>query len=78
MVGTGSIYNGKNCQFTLNLVEELLNANIPDDIGILGCYQAQYRCYSSGLMKMSKVYPQVLGKVEVHAHEVHAHEVDTH
>jgi hypothetical protein len=64
MVGTGSVYNDKNCQFTLNLVEELLNANIPGDIGILGCYQAQYRCYSSGLMKMSKVYPQVLGKVE--------------
>ena len=62
--GTGSVYNIKNCQFTLSLVEELLNADIPGDIGILGCYQAQYRCYSSGLMKMSKVYPQVLGKVE--------------
>jgi len=64
IVGTGSVYNIKNCQFTLNLVEELLNANIPGDIGILGCYQAQYRCYSLGLMKMSKVYPQVPGKVE--------------
>ena len=64
IVGTGSVYNNKNCQFTLNLVEDILNANIPGDIGILGCYQAQYRCYSSGLMKMSKVYPQVLGKVE--------------
>jgi len=64
IVGTGSVCNIKNCQFTLNLVEKLLNDNIPGDIGILGCYQAQYRCYSSGLMKMSKVYPQVLGKVE--------------
>lgn len=70
---TGSVYNNKSCQFGLNLLELLLNElrevqdedGMPCNIAILTGYQAQYRCYQSGIQKMSKAYPQVLEIVDV-------------
>jgi hypothetical protein len=57
IIGTGSVYDDRNCQFVLSLVEDLIREFTEGNIGMLGCYQAQYRCYFSGLMKISKVYP---------------------
>ena len=54
IVATGSVYNDNNCRLVLNLVEELLQEVNDGTIAILGCYQAQYRCYSSGLAKMAR------------------------
>src|SRR5437016_5429284 len=52
-----------NCQFVLNLVEGLHKQFKTAQIAILNCYQAQYRCYASGLTKMSKVYPKIAKQV---------------
>jgi len=63
VVASGSVYNDRNCQFVLNLVEELYEKFNTAQIAILNCYQAQYRCYSSGLMKMAKVHTKIAQRV---------------
>jgi superfamily I DNA and/or RNA helicase len=62
-VGTGSVYNDNNCRLVLNLVEDLIKEIKEGNIAILGCYQAQYRCYSSGLAKMAKEIEGVSDRV---------------
>jgi hypothetical protein len=54
IVATGSVYNNNNRRFVLSLVEDLVREIKEGNIAILGCYQAQYRCFPRGSQKWLK------------------------